>query len=259
MTKRLLVVCALLATGFLGCDEKKSEDAAATAKGVEEKINKAVEELSDEARFDREYRKKACEFLTPDLVSKTFEVPRDELKQMKIMGCRYSWDDKGAELRASLSIRTLKNEKSAARWFENSTKSVTKEEVRAQMKEVTKRAKEREEIDTDAKKKTADELGDMVAEMTPDDGYTFEDVDGIGDEARQNQEDGTVVVRIDNLIARIQAYKGKTYPVEIKPGTDLKKMAEVAKKAGKEAQKKQAPQAREDSVKLAKAVVPEIE
>lgn len=252
----LFALASLVATG---CDEKKDDDASSKAEAVEEKIDKAVAELSEEARFDKEYRKKACKVLTPELVAETFDVPKDELKQMKIMGCRYTWTSDDEELRASLSLRALKSEKSAATWFDNSTADVTQAEMREQMEEVKKRVKERKEVDTEMKKKTSDKLGDTVVEMTPDGGYTFKDIDGLGEEARQNEQDGTVTFRVDNLIATVQAYKGKSYAMDFKPGTDLKKMAELAKKAGKEAQKKQAPGARKNSLELARAVVSEID
>jgi hypothetical protein len=82
-------------------------------------------------------QKKRCELLTPRMVADAFGVPKGELKQMKIMGCVYAWGagDEVVEARVSM-LMSHKSEKAAGSWFENATRSVTKEEVAAQMEQV---------------------------------------------------------------------------------------------------------------------------
>lgn len=83
------------------------------------------------AKYDKSMRKKGCEIPSPELVSSTFGVPADDLSQVEVMGCTYSWDAEGQALEARLNMmRAHKSEKIAARWFANATKDVSAEELK---------------------------------------------------------------------------------------------------------------------------------
>ena len=98
--------------------------------------------------FDKEMRKKSCELLTPALVEKTFGVPKDELKQQKIMGCIYSWKDDKETLEATLMmVMAHKSEERAKLWFANTTKSKTADEMAEDMKMVKAQLQEEGERD----------------------------------------------------------------------------------------------------------------
>ncbi|MBT8495199.1 MAG: hypothetical protein KJO07_19290, partial [Deltaproteobacteria bacterium] len=191
-------------------DKERTTSADKAASKIDDKIAKEVnKELSDEARFGKDMRKKGCELLTPKLVADTFGVPEAELKQHKIMGCLYRWDKGDQTLEAQLTmLRAHKSERRAARWFGNATKDLTKEEMAAQMQMVKKRVKKRKEIDTKLKKDTADKMVDVATDMLGD-GVSYEDVAGIGDQARINTRDGTLWVRVANLTFTVAGYKGK--------------------------------------------------
>ena len=242
--------------------EPSADSAQKVAAQIDEKVQEEVaKELSDEARFGKDMNKKGCEILTAELVGETFGVPAAELKQIKMMGCTYTWGkgDDVVEGRISM-LRAHKSEKSAAGWFERATKTLTKEEVAKQMEEVKARVKERKEIDTKLKEKTADKLTDIATDMTPDEGIVYEDVDGIGDEARANVSDGSIWIRIDNLTFNVAAFKGKAQPPpEIKPGGKPNDMIAAAMEASKKYMRETAPKRKEDGIKLAKLVVEAIE
>lgn len=278
-----LLYAALLTLPTFACDggkdEKKADDAKvedaagsggegdAAAKAIE-KIDEHVAEevekaLSDEAHFSKDMGKKGCEILTPKLVADTFGVPEAELKQMKMMGCIYNWKGDGQIVEANITLlRAHKSEKAAASWFEGATRSLTKEEMQAQMEQVRGKVKEREEIDTKLKEKTADQVIDVANDMLPDEGVKYEDVEGVGDQARVSVGDGTLWVRVDNLTFNVTGFKGKPQeqpeytPADMR---DIKKVTAMAREAQQAWLKENADQRRADSTKLAKLIVAGLE
>lgn len=287
MFVRTLVLRAVAAGGLLlplsacdsGKDENKADDAKVeqaagsaaegdAAENAMEKIDEHVateveKELSDEARFGKDMRKKGCELLTAKLVADTFGVPEAEIEQFKMMGCIYNWKGGGEIVEANITLlRAHKSEKAAAQWLENATRSATKEEMVAQMEQVRGKVKEREEIDTKLKEKTADQLIDVANDMMPDEGVAYEDVEGVGDQARVNLGDGTLWVRVDNLTFNVVGYKGK--PQEQPKYTaadmkDIKKVTAMAKEAQQAWLKEVAGQRRADGTRLAKLIVANVE
>lgn len=207
--------------------------------------------LSDEARFDSDMSKRGCELLTPGLVADTFDVPADALRQMKIMGCRYSWGDDATTLEAAISmIRAYDSEAGAASWFSTATRNRTAEEMQSEMDKIAGRVDESEQLDTDLKKSTANDLLNMVDGKA----VTFEDVAGVGDEARVSDE-GTVYVRVDNLTFMVTAYKGPTAPPPDFQGADMQQMVEIGKKHAAQWAIETAPQRKADGIRLAGAIV----
>lgn len=275
MLRYVFVSCAFLMLPLLACDggkdEKKTDDAKVEQAAGDDAAAKAIEKvdehvaaevdkaLSDEARFGKDTRKKGCEMLTAKLVADTFEVPEGELKQMKLMGCIYSWKGDGEIVEANITLlRAHKSEKAAASWLDNATKTLTKEELQAQMEQVRAKVKEREEIDTKLKEKTADQMLDVANDMMADEGVSYTDVEGVGDQARINVGDGTLWVRVDNLTFNVVGYKGK--PQEAPKYTaadmkDIKKVTAMAKAAQRAWLKEVADQRRSGATKLAKRIV----
>lgn len=210
--------------------------------------------LSDNARFDREMRKNGCELLTAAQVSKTFDVPAESLRQMKVMGCRYGWNNDNTTLEAAISmIRAHKSETAADRWFVNATRSRTAEEMKADMAKISKRMDQRKELDTEAKKSAAKGLLSSIASKA----IIFEDLDGIGENARINEE-GNIYVRVDNLTFVVSAYKGAKAPPPDMAGVDLRQMVGVVQKSAAQWSRQTAPQRRKDGIRLAKVIVDEM-
>src|SRR5690606_12132272 len=88
-----LVLVALLAA--VGCDKKDETSAGAgdAKASAQARVENSIEDAADKAgaTIVKGISKKSCEILTPALVAQTFSVPEAELKQLKVMGCIYSW------------------------------------------------------------------------------------------------------------------------------------------------------------------------
>lgn len=235
--------------------DAKSAGGDAKAEGGDAKAADAEEV----ALFVKDQRKKGCDMLTPAMAASALDVPEGSLKQMKIMGCNYSWSDDSQTAEASIiSIWVKKSTDSAETWFANMTKTQTAEEIAAQMAKVKGEVAKRKEIDTKLEKKTADTVLDAAAGMTPDEGYVFEDVEGIGDEARVKVYDGSVTVRVRNMIFTVRAYKGVGQPppdTAIIMSRDIKKITAAAKEAEAKFFGQTRDVRRTMSVELAKTVV----
>lgn len=238
-----LIILLLLLLGLVACQDSGSDnDVQAAADSAPSSI----------ARFDSAMSKRGCELLSAELVAATFAVPADALRQFKVMGCRYSWDGGDEEtLEAGISmLRVYDSEARAAEWFANATRSRTAEEMKAEMDKVAGRLDESEQLDTELKKSTAKNLLNMVDIKA----VTFEDVAGVGDEARVSDE-GTVYVRVDNLTFMVSAYKGPTAPPPDFQGADLQQMAAIAKENAAQWAIETAPQRKTDGIRLAGAIV----
>lgn len=233
-----LIIIIFLVLGLAACGDSGNGDA------------ESASALSDEARFDGDIRKNGCMLLTAKLVSAVFDVPADKLRQMKIMGCRYDWGHEKEVVEAGISvILAHKSEESAARWFGNATKSRTAEEMKAEMDKVTKRIDAKAKLDTKAKSMAKGILGAVGSKAV-----NFEDIAGVGEEARVNDE-GNVYVRVDNLTFIVSAYKGAKAPPPDLKGIDLKQMAVVAKESAYQWASETVPQRKKDGTRLARAIV----
>lgn len=267
-TTLLALACA---TGLLACkngetpanDAKSGEALQAAEKVVADAVDKAGAEAGAAALFDAEdksIRKRACEFLTPEMVAKNLDVPADGLKQMKIMGCIYSWGEDGQTAEARLSmIQVHKTLEGAKRWYENATASKSEEEAAADLDQVKKKLDDRKELDTKLEKKTANSMADMMKMATPKGGIKFEDVPGVGDQARQSNSDGGLWIRLGNLTFNLAAYKGPEKPkLEFDP-KDLKGIAKKSIESQNAWIADTLEQRRADALKLAPAVLKAIE
>ncbi len=238
------ILIALLSLGIAACGQSAGNDVQAAPE----------DSLSAAARFSGEMSNEGCELLSPQLVSTTFDVPVDTLKQTKIQGCHYNWDNSDETLEAGiLMIRAHKSDEDAARWFAGVTTSKTAEEVQAELDSAAGQLDKQEELDTDLKKSTAKNLLAMVSAKA----VNFADIAGIGDEARVSDE-GIVHVRVDNLTFMVSAYKGSKAPRPNMQGVEIKQMAAVAKENADRWAIETAPQRTTDGIRLARAIVAEM-
>lgn len=206
------------------------------------------------ARFDRDIRKKGCELLTAELVSATFDIPVSELKQTKVLGCLYTWKIDAKEVKAHLSmIRAHKSENRAIKWFGNATKDKSEAEAEAEMATLRENIKKSDKIDAKVNAKQIDSILSMVSVKA----VSFEQIDGIGDEARAS-EDGAIYVRVSNLTFNVSAYKGASEPKIDFKGLNLKQVTEASKKHGADWSQKTAPQRKMNSIALAKVILAEL-
>ena len=261
-----IYACGMLAYDSTGLANTEAASAAAKTDSAtdieavtEKAINDATKEAGAEHLFDPEdksIRKRACDFLTADMISVLFGVPAGELKQIKTMGCIYVWKKDEQIMEAKLMMpRVHKTTQGAATWFKNATATKSKEQADAEMDMVKEKLKERKELDTKTKKRTAINFADIAKMGTPDEGIRYEDVAGFGDEARMSSADGAMWIRIQNLTFQLSAYKGPKQP---QPKFDPKNPMAIVK-AAMDAQKKwladTLEQRKMDVKKLAPAVV----
>jgi hypothetical protein len=224
---------ALVASVMLAACGGNEEGTADAGASPDERIEAAAAAAARRSgvHFEKGISKRACEILTPAMVAETFDVPESELRQMKMMGCIYSWKRKDAAgetiLEANLTmLRAHETEEGARTWLENATANKTNEEVRDEMKQVTEKAREDDSIDTELKKETVDTMGGLMAQALPKDGFRYEPVAGIGDEARVALNDGAIWARVGNLTFTVSAYKGAPQP---KPDFDMSDMKDLQK------------------------------
>lgn len=248
-----LLALAILASA---CDRDAPESASAVeGTEVAENVEGAMKEVEEAAQYDEGMKKKACDILTPAMVAETFDVPEGELEQVKALGCVYNWekDDEVLEARFG-SIRVHDSVDWAEKWFGNATKGMTAEETKKAMADITEKAKKDERIDTEHKKKAADKLGGMLGAMGS---VSFEDFDGIADEARINTGDGELWARKGNMTFIVKAYKGPKMPtpeVKMKPGETKAYMKKIMA-ANREWTQKTMPQRKKATRALAEKIL----
>lgn len=267
----------VVSLGLLSSACDKGDDGAAAKKAagdepgakIEAEITKGVEgsdldadTKKEVASFVKDQSKKGCEMLTAGTAAKVLEVPEGDLKQMKVMGCFYtSESDEQLAEAMIVSIYIKDTPEQAKTWFGNMTKDKTPEETAAEMEMVVEKAKKSDKIDTDVKKKTVDQVGGLVSAMTPDEGYHYDDVPGVGDAARVNTYDGQLTVLIGNMIFKVRAYKGPPSP---KPdmkelvSADMKRIMAATKKVEAEWMQATREERKAYGIKLAKAIVAEL-
>ena len=234
----------LLLSGLMACGNSYGDDKQAASRPPG-----SATEL-----FDGEMSKRGCELLTAKIVSATFDIPAAELRQMKIAGCRYDWDKEGQVLESGISmLRVYDDEASAANWFANATRSRTAEEMKQEMEKLAPRLDESKQLDTEQKKAMAKK---MLTEFGGK-AISFEDVDGVGDEARVSDE-GTIYVRVGNLTFMVSAYKGPKAPPADLRGVDLKQMAKIAQEHAQKWTTETYLQRKSDATRLARAIVAEL-
>ena len=250
----MLVPCLVLLAP--GCDDAKTGDSGGSKTKPEAGEKAQAEDPAATAKtFEEGLKKRACELLTADMVSTALEVPAGDLKQMKVLGCSYEWQDEAREVDAALRfVRVYDDAEKAAQWFSNMTKDQSPEELKAAMEQVTQKAKENGKLEGAGKEKAAEAIGSALTNSMPE-GVSYEDVPGVGDEARASKQNGDLYVRVGNATFTISAYAGKLYvPPPLDPN-DLKAAAKAQQKAAVAWEKETAPQRKEAAVKLAKLVV----
>jgi len=209
---------------------------------------------SDSARFSKDIRKKGCEILTAEMVETTFNVPAENLKQMKVMGCMYLWDDQGQELKAHISMLAAhQSSGAAATWFGNATRNRSAEEMQAEMDKVSASLDESGQLGSNVEKSAVNAILGAVGVSA----VSFEDVANVGDEARANS-DGNVYVRVDNLTFVVSAYQGPQEPEADLAGMNVKEIIAAAKKSSADWMRETAATRLKDGAKLAAAIVEQL-
>jgi hypothetical protein len=190
---------------------------------------------SQAARYDRSISKKGCEILTADGVAQAFGVPAGSLKQMKVMGCLYTWKEGDQTLEARVNmIQAHPSEAAATSWFERATRDRTAEENQEALDLAMGRVKEQAKDGKLGKSVTpgaVDTVGQTLAGAVAPGGTRYQDIDGVGAAARVQLEDGALWVRVANVTFTVSGYKGPRAPRPALPTGDLKEVARAAQEA----------------------------
>lgn len=202
------------------------------------------------SRFTKDMTK-ACDLLTAERAGAALNFPAEKFKQTKILGCMYTWKNETEQANAHLSMIYVHNSSAqAAAWFSQSTANRSAAEVQAEMDQLSARLQKSDELDTGAKKSAAKSMLKAVGA----DAIRFEDVAGVGDEARAS-DDGSIYVRVGNLTFVAAGYKGAKEPDMDYSGLDVKEMIAAGKQHSKAWTAQTLDQRTQDGVQIATAIV----
>jgi hypothetical protein len=210
--------------------------------------------------YSKEARKKKCDAFTREFAAGVFEFPVDRLKPEdpnRKKRCRFSWNHEGKSFYAGIEgLGVKKDEKRAKMWFKNQTATKTQAEVEADGREVAKA------VDESKDEKLKDPQGKAVAKTTigvmtqmTTEGVSWEDVPGLGDEARVNNQNGMVRIRDGNALIVVSAFLVPEDSPYTGPPTDISAIT-VHNRKWVEATIEERKAA---SIKLARAYFPEIQ
>lgn len=202
-----------------------------------------------EARFAESLEDEPCAVVTKETVAAVFDIPAGEITADSGMFCTYEWEGGGRTVDVTVHINSVAEDaERAASRFASATRGMSGADLDRAVDDIKQRAAESGELKGDGAREAA---GAVTASVGSDRGIQFEDVEGVGDEARLalTVGAGDLWVRVGNLIFTVSAYSGPEMPMpdELSPGAIMS--------ASKEWQKETMPQRKEAAVKLAKAAI----
>lgn len=172
----------------------------------------APQSMAGSAQVDAAVEGAPCTLLTPGIVAAVFDVAAADLERRNTMKskCAYSWKEGGRTLEASLAVSAVHDDAEAAsRDFRSVTRGMSGEALGDAMQGVSATAKE--DLDSAGAKRAADAVAGLAGGGH---GIVFEDVRGVGDEARMARTVGAgdLYVRVGNLNFVVAAYSGPPMP-----------------------------------------------
>lgn len=201
------------------------------------------------AEVDAAVKDAPCTLLTPEIVAAVFGVPAADLERERSMKskCAYSWEEGDQRLKASLDVSAVHDDAaSASRDFRSVTRGMSGKALDDAMQGVAAKAKE--DLEGAGAKRAADAVAGVASGGN---GIVFEDVEGVGDEARMAQTVGAgdLYVRVGNLNFVVAAYSGPRMPSpeSFTPGAIMA--------ASKAWQAETLPERKRAATELARAVV----
>lgn len=173
------------------------------------------------ATYDTALEDTPCAIVTTQMVATAFEVPVSDVEQSNVMSsrCSYEMESNGDTLDVEVSVDAFETTKKAASYFRRATRNMSSEEISDAMNSIQKEAGT--DLGTAAQKDAAESIGSGVKQGG---GIQFQDVEGVGDQARLNTFDGTLNLQAGNLLIDLRSYYGPAMPIPdvIEPGTMMK-------------------------------------
>lgn len=250
----LALVSALLLAACSGSgDSANSANSATSSQDAPASQAASDKPVADSASVDAAIKKNPCELAPAEMVAGLFDVPVVDLEHESSMSsaCAYSWknDDETARLDVKVKVSDVgEDAERTASNFRSVTRGMSGADVDRAMAGVKEKAASEGKLDTAGKRKAADAL---VGSASGSAGIQFEDVAGVGDEARfaLTVGAGDLHVRARNLYFVASAYSG--------PGMEMPERLTGASimAADKQWRQDTMPQRREAAIKLAQAVV----
>lgn len=236
----LALVPALLLAGCGGAGEAEGSPQAPP-----------VSEVADSAQVDAAIEETPCELAPAEMVAGIFGVPATELERQSSMSssCVYAWEGDTTQLDVAVDVAGVHEDaESAARRFRSVTAGMSGAELDRVMDGMKDELASQGKLDSDGERLAADAV---VANSSDSAGIRFEDVEGVGDEARMalTVGAGDLHVRAGNLNFTVSAYSGPTMPMP----EELTYASMMS--ANKAWQQDTLPQRKQAAVKLAKAIV----
>lgn len=208
------------------------------------------EPVTDSVQVDAAIEKTPCELASAEMVATLFSVPVAELERESSMSsaCVYSWEnsDETERLDAKVKVSDVyEDAEQAALRF----RAVTKGMSGADLDHIKAGIKEKAAAELNSRGEKA--AGAIMGKTTGSRGIQFEDVEGVGDEARfaLTVGAGDLHVRVGNLYFTTSAYSGATMPMPEKM-TGASILA-----SNKKWRQDTMPQRKDAAIKLARAVV----
>ncbi len=231
--------------GLAACGGSQS-----TSAGTKE-VDVASSSTSSGAGRFSQFNGKGCDVLTAEMVGAIFDMPADNFKQTKVLGCIYTWKNETDQANGRISmLQVHKNTAQAVAWFERSTADRSVEQVQAELDKVSNRLEESDRLETGVQKSAAKAMmGAIGAEAVK-----FEEVSGVGDEARSSG-DGSIYVRVDNLTFVASGYKGANEPDINFSGMAVQEILKASKEHSKAWAAQTLDQRTKQGVQIASAIV----
>lgn len=205
---------------------------------------------SEAGRFSKDVGK-GCEVLTAEMVGATFNMPAENFKQTKVLGCIYTWKNETDQANGRISmLRVHKSTAQAVAWFARTTADRSVEEVQAEMDKISDRLQKSDELDSDVQKTAAKAVLNAVGAQA----VKFEAVADLGDEARSSG-DGSIFVRVDNLTFVASGYQGANEPDMDFSGMAIPKILEASKEHSKAWAAQTLDQRTKNGVEIASAIL----
>ena len=248
----LALVPALLLVACGGAGDSAGDSAGASTSPVSQAASDNP--AADSTQVNTAIRNNPCELAPPEMVAALFEVPVAELERTTSgsSACAYQWENDTRRLDVRVQVAGI--DEDAARVtsnFRSATRGMSGADLDSAMTGIREQAAEDGGMDTAGKREAADAVVDSSGDST---GIRFEDVDGVGNEARLalSVGAGELHVRAGNLYFVASAYLGP----EMQMATGMSAGSILA--ADRQWRRETMPQRRQAAIKLAQAVVQDL-
>ena len=196
--------------------------------------------LANGATFDTSLGDRPCDVVTAQMVATTFDVPEKSLQQSEPLKswCAYELEESGKTLEVLIYVATFDGAAAAKKDLRDSSRSMSAEEISEQLQAMGIAFDESD--------------NDSNLPMPQPTSVTFEDIDGIANQARFNTNEGWLHLQQNNLRINLSAFYGPN--MRMPDQISFKAMVEADSAWKEETISKR----KEQAIKLAKIALAEL-